>query len=49
LLTVGIDLALVDTVKVFAKNAQGSAVVASQDLEGTDLIEVERTVVANDE
>jgi len=49
LLTVSIDLALVDTVKVFAKNAQRSAVVAGQDLEGTDLIKVERTVVANGE
>lgn len=47
LLAIGIDLILVNAVKVFAKNVQSSTVVASQDLKGSDLVEVERTVVTN--
>ena len=46
LFTIGIDLVLVNAVEVFAKRVQGSGVVADQDLEGANLVEVERTVVA---
>jgi len=46
LLSIGIDLVLVYSVKVLAKNIHGSTVVANQDLKSGDLIEVERTVVA---
>ena len=49
LLTISIDLVLVNAVKVFAKNADSSIVVANHDLESGDLVEVERTVVANKE
>ena len=49
LFTIGIDLVLVNAVKVFAKNVHSSSVVASQDLESADLVEVERTVIANKE
>ena len=48
LLTISINLVLVDAVKVFAKNVQGSGVVANQDLESANLIEVERTMVAKE-
>ena len=46
LLAVGVDLVHVNAVKVLAKNVQGSAVVANQDLESANLIVVVRTVVA---
>ena len=49
LLTIGVDLVQVNAVEVFAKNVHSSGVVANQDLEGTDLVEIERTVVANKE
>ena len=46
LFTVGVDLVLIDAVKVFSKGIESSGVVAYQDLESGDLVEVERTVVA---
>jgi len=46
LLSIGIDLVLVDSVKVLAKNIYSSTVVTNQDLESGDLVKVERTVVA---
>ena len=49
LFTIGIDLVLVNAIEVFAKNVHSSSVVANQDLESADLVEVERTVVANRE
>ena len=49
LFTISIDLVLVNAVKVFAKNVHSSTVVANQDFESADLVEVERTVVANKE
>ena len=47
LLPVSIDLVLVDAVKVFAERVQSSSIVTDQNLESGDLVEVERTVVAN--
>jgi len=49
LFAISIDLVLVNSVKVFAKNIDSSIVVANQDFEGADLVEVERAVVANKE
>ena len=46
LLAVDIDLALIDSIKVFPKGIQSSSIVANQDLESGDLVEVERAVVA---
>jgi hypothetical protein len=46
LFTVGINLILVDAVKVFPEGIQSSSVIADQDLERGDLVEVERAVVA---
>lgn len=49
LLTIGVDLVLVNTVKVFAKNVQSCSVVANQYIESGDLVVIERTMVANKE
>lgn len=47
LLTVGINLALVDAVEVFTKRVQRPSIVANQNLESGDLVEVEGTVVTD--
>lgn len=49
LLAIGIDLVLVNAVEVFAKNVHSPIVVANYDFEGCDLVEVERSVVADKE
>ena len=49
LLAISIDLVLVNAVEVFAKNIHSSTVVANHDLESPNLVEVERTVVADEE
>ena len=46
LLTIGVELILVDSVKVLAKKFYSPTVVADQDLKSGDLVEVERTVIA---
>ena len=46
LLAIGIDLVLVDAVKVFGKGVQSSGIISDQDLEGCNLVEVKSTVVA---
>jgi len=48
LLTISIDLILVNAVDVFAKNVHSSSVVANHDLESRNLVEIERTVVADE-
>ena len=47
LFPVSINLVLEDAVKVFVKRVHSSSVVADQNFESGDLVEVERTVVAN--
>ena len=49
LLAIGIDLALVNAVEVFAKNVHSPVVVTNHDLKSCDLVEVERPVVADKE
>ena len=48
LFTISIDLVLVNAVEVFAKNIHSPTVVANHDLESRNLVEVERTMVADE-
>jgi hypothetical protein len=47
LLAIGTDLVLVNAVEVLAKGVQSSTFVTNQDLKSSDLVEIERTVIAN--